>query len=164
LPENESRHIYLSQQEVNKLCAAIEHQPTRDAVMIAAYAGLRLGEIMRLEPDNVRRGCLYVATSKSGRPRVVPIHPAIRSAVKRLPLPCGQRWITRHFEAAREVLKHKEWRFHDLRHTNASWLIAAGADLVTVRDLLGHSSLAVTSRYTHLQTKHLKAAVRRIGR
>ena len=41
--------------------------------MIAAYSGLRLGEIMRLEPGSVRDGCLYVATGKSGKPRVVPI-------------------------------------------------------------------------------------------
>jgi integrase len=40
-------------------------------------------------------------------------------------------------------------RFHDLRHTNASWMLAGGADLQTVRERLGHRSLRATERYLH---------------
>jgi len=161
-PENPARHVYLTPANVAALMDACNHPPTRDAIAIAAWSGLRLGEILRLQPADVLRGCIHVRESKTGKPRLVPVHRAIRVALTRLPIACGARWITRHFEAARAKLKHPGWRFHDLRHTNASWLIAAGADLVTVRDLLGHSSLSVTSRYTHLQTKHLRAAVRKI--
>jgi len=162
-PENPSRHVYLTPADVARLMKACGHQPTRDAIAIAAWSGLRLGEILRLHPADVVRGCLHVRESKTGKPRLVPVHRAIRAALARLPIPCGPRWITRHFEAARTVLRQPGWRFHDLRHTNASWLIAAGADLVTVRDLLGHRSLATTGRYTHLHTRQLAAAVRRIG-
>jgi integrase len=164
LPENSPRHIYLTPTEVAALASKCGHRPTRDAILIAAYAGLRLSEILRLTPTDVRRGCLHLSQTKSGRPRVVPIHPAIRTAVARLPINCGPRWITRHFERARIALERQDWHFHDLRHTNASWLVQSGADLVTVRDLLGHSSLAVTSRYAHLATKHLRAAVMKIGK
>lgn len=164
LPENPARHIYLTQSEVRKLVAACQHRTTKDAVLIAAYAGLRISEIIALTRDDVKDGCLYIRTSKSGKPRVVPVHEAIRGPVKRLPLTLGRWAIRDDFDAARARLKKPQWRFHDLRHTNASWLVAAGADLVTVRDLLGHSSLSVTGRYAHLATSHLRAAVNRIAR
>lgn len=45
-------------------------------------------------------------------------------------------------------------RVHDLRHTHASWLLANGADLVSVRDRLGHSDIRVTSRYLHTLKKN----------
>ncbi len=40
-------------------------------------------------------------------------------------------------------------RWHDIRHTNASWLLAGGADLKTVMDRLGHSQLSTTQQYLH---------------
>ena len=49
-------------------------------------------------------------------------------------------------------------RFHDLRHTAASWWAQAGANLTVLRDLLGHSTLAMTSRYAHLMTGDPKRA------
>ena len=50
--------------------------------------------------------------------------------------------------------------FHTLRHTYASWLVAAGTDLYTVQRLLGHQSIALTERYAHLAPDTLKAATR----
>jgi len=50
-------------------------------------------------------------------------------------------------------------RFHDLRHTFASRLLARGADIITVRDLLGHSSVKLTERYTHSGGEQKRRAV-----
>ena len=49
-----------------------------------------------------------------------------------------------------------DFRFHDLRHTCASWLVMAGADLVSVQKQLGHTTIGTTMRYAHLSPGHLK--------
>lgn len=53
-------------------------------------------------------------------------------------------------------------RFHDLRHTFASWAVQRDATLQEVEDLLGHSSLAMVMRYAHLAPEHLRGAVARL--
>jgi len=47
-----------------------------------------------------------------------------------------------------------DFRFHDLRHTFASHFIMNSGDLLTLKEILGHSSLKMVARYTHLAQKH----------
>ena len=51
-----------------------------------------------------------------------------------------------------EAAQLDDFRFHDLRHTFASWAIQRGASLPELQDLLGHSSHAMVRRYSHLFT------------
>ena len=52
-----------------------------------------------------------------------------------------------------------DFRFHDLRHTAASWLRMSGADIHTVAQLLGHKDLRMAARYQHLSPAFLAEAV-----
>ena len=60
------------------------------------------------------------------------------------------------------VSKVADFRFHDLRHTFASWSVQRGASLHEVKDLLGHHSLAMVLRYAHLAPENLRSAVSRL--
>ena len=156
-----ARHIYLTQAQVKGLAKAAGGE-AGDAILFAALSGLRRSEQLRLRPsDVVDNAVLLDALTKSGRPRIIPL-PAQAAAIarKRLPWKITESELRRAFEMAREGQGLGHIRFHDLRHAYASWLVQDGASLATVRDLLGHSSLAVTSRYAHLQRKDLVAATK----
>jgi integrase len=165
LSGEQQRHTYLTVAQVRKLCRYTDAL-TADVILFAALTGLRRSEILRLQPGDVRNGALWLdARTKSGKPRAVPMPPeAARIAAKRLPFQIGAALLRKRFDAARAAAKLPAVHFHDLRHTYASWLVQAGQPLTSVRDLLGHSSSAVTDRYSHLAQTHLRAAVAKLPR
>jgi site-specific recombinase XerD len=67
--------------------------------------------------------------------------------------------IKRSFKTALKRAGIKDFHFHDLRHTFASHLVMAGVDITTVSRLLGHKSLTMTLRYSHLAPSHMTNAV-----
>ncbi|MFZ2447360.1 MAG: site-specific integrase [Syntrophobacteraceae bacterium] len=83
-----------------------------------------------------------------------------------------RRQISDTFDAAVEGLKMNEGIddprqrvcFHTCRHSYASWLVQGGTDLFTVKELLGHKSLSMTERYSHLQPETLQKAVNGLNR
>ena len=66
------------------------------------------------------------------------------------------------FRRACRRLKIADFRFHDLRHTAASWLRMSGADIHTVAQLLGHKDLRMAARYQHLSPAYLAEAMQRL--
>jgi integrase len=151
------RHVYLSVADVKKLARAAPTAKVRNAILLASLTGLRMGELLKLVRTDRRDGVLFLEDTKNGRPRIVPL-PKEAERIK-LPLGLTVDQLTWHWRATRKKAKMPHVRFHDLRHTYASWLVQKGVSLTVVRDLLGHSSLAVTDRYAHLAAKHLKKAV-----
>lgn len=159
------RHEYLTVDQVRALAAKAGGE-AGDAILFAALTGLRRGELLRLTPAMIQGDTIVLdANTKSGRPRGVPMPPeAARIARARLPWTLREIDLRYAFEDARKAAGVPQARFHDLRHTYASWLIQGGAGLTAVRDLLGHSSLAVTSRYSHLAAGHLRDVVAALPR
>jgi integrase len=162
LQERNERHVYLTPEQVDALAAACATEGARDAVRLAAYTGLRRGELLALTPSAWRDGALWLAASKSGRPRRVPVPPFVQDVCEHLPLKTTAPHLRVDFEQARAAVGLPGVRFHDLRHTYASLLVQAGVDLRAVKDLMGHSTMQMTSRYAHLEDKHLTAAVKKI--
>lgn len=165
LPENTDRHVYLTVQELQTLTKKAD-PVVADMIRFAALTGLRLAEMLALRPEQIRGGLIILDTNtKSGRPRGIPLpSEAATIAAKRLPWAVQRSLLRKRFVAAREAAGLPHVRWHDLRHTYASWLVQAGQPLTAVRDLLGHSSLSVTHRYAHLAPAHLAAAVATLPR
>jgi integrase len=153
------RHHYISRAQMLALCLACDHRPTRSAIRIAFYSGMRLGEIERVE---VIDGRFVLRDTKNGDPRIIPVHPKIRCCLN---FTRQTRFITgHHFRKARAAVGMPWLHFHDIRHSAASELINAGVDLYTVGAILGHKSQASTKRYSHLATERLDEAIRKMGR
>ena len=71
--------------------------------------------------------------------------------------------LKRAFSKALEGAEIEDFTFHDLRHTAASNLVMAGVDLFTVSKILGHRTLEMTQRYSHLSPSHLSEAAQKLG-
>ncbi|MEO0180189.1 MAG: tyrosine-type recombinase/integrase [candidate division WOR-3 bacterium] len=65
------------------------------------------------------------------------------------------RYPEKAFRKACREAGIRDFRFHDLRHTYASWKVMDGVDLRSVAELLGHRTLAMVMRYSHLSPDHL---------
>jgi hypothetical protein len=77
----------------------------------------------------------------------------------------GLSSVTYHrqwFEESVKAAKITNFRWHDLRHTFASRLVMAGVDLRTVQQLMGHKTITMTLRYTHLAPEHQLGAVQKL--
>ena len=68
--------------------------------------------------------------------------------------------VKKSFAGGLRKSKIFDFRFHDLRHTFASWLVMGGVDLTTVKELLGHKCITMTLRYSHLAAAHIQNAVK----
>ncbi|GAB6083820.1 site-specific integrase [Desulfuromonas carbonis] len=174
LPKEENRRSrFLSIEECQRLVAAAEPH-LRPVLLFALNTGCRKGEILGLTWDRVdlAHGFITLDKTKSGERREIPINAPLRACLKGLVRrvdtnlvfynpATGSRWheLKRSFATACRKAKIQDFRFHDLRHTFASHLVMAGVDLTTVSRLLGHASLTMTLRYSHLAPDHLKGAV-----
>jgi integrase len=156
----------------------VEDAQDAELVRVAAYAGLRLGELLALRWRDVDFAghALTISramsdgvesSTKSGRVRRVPLPDQAAAALDRLSRradftardeivfcnalgrPLDGSALRRRFKRARDAAGLRPLRFHDLRHTYGSLLAAAGVDLVTIQAVMGHSTLATTGRYLH---------------
>ena len=77
--------------------------------------------------------------------------------------PIGRTTVYDAFKKVCAATGIKNFRFHDVRHSFGSHLVMAGADLVTVKELMGHKNLSTTQRYLHLAREHKAQAVKKLA-
>jgi integrase len=177
--EPQGRLRWLTKDEAARLLAACDasKNPLLGAIVrLALSTGMRREEILALTWERVdfARGVLRLEVTKSGRRREIPMDDTAYAALSSVrgsreglvfARADGRRWgkIRTAFESGVEVAKVEDFRFHDLRHTFASWAVQRGASLHELKDLLGHSSLAMVMRYAHLAPENLRQAVNKAG-
>jgi integrase len=130
-------------------------------------------------PDvDLKRGTLTFQQTKNGERRTVPLTgPALalmqqHARVRRIdtvlvfPNKTGKRpvGIREAWEYAVKRADVADFRFHDLRHTFASYLAMNGASLLEIAEVLGHKTLAMVKRYAHLSEAHTRGVVERMNR
>ncbi|MDO5691127.1 MAG: site-specific integrase [Pseudomonadota bacterium] len=153
------RHQYLTREQVLMICRQCRNKTARQAIRIAFYSGMRLGEILVAE---ISGQAWVLRDTKNGNPRIVPMHPKAAAAARAFK-PCPKITIQRAWEKARDRAGFHGHTFHDLRHSAATAMANAGVDLFTLGRVLGHKDSRSTARYSHHHIDTLAAAVGKIG-
>ena len=170
--ENNQRLRFLTEEEIEALLKACSPH-LRPIVEVALLTGMRRGELLGLKWEQIRNGFIYLAETKSGKPRQIPVSERLAQVLKELRQKnqlkspyvfCdsqGRRFyeVKHSFASACRRAGLEDFRFHDLRHTFASQLVMRGVSLKAVQELLGHADIKMTLRYSHLSQAHLKEAV-----
>ena len=171
--EPQGRLRWLTQEEATKLLAACKksrNSALADLVEFCLFTGIRRGEALSLTWDRVdrSRGVIRLELTKSGRRREVPLSSNADAVLARrwTPEVAGYVFGSRNWNAFRSAWEAAltaagidDFRFHDLQHTFASWLVQRGRSLKEVQEALGHQTIIMTMRYSHLAPEHLRAAV-----
>jgi integrase len=156
LPGEVKRSEWVTPQEARRLMQCADPD-IREAIRWAVLTGLRRGEMLGLQPHYFRGHAVYLPTSKSGKPRSVPLPAELDP--KKFPFGLNPTRLDKGFQAARRKAGLGHIRFHDLRRSYATWLLQGGAGLKEVQDLLGHANISMTSRYLGSSVEHLRSAV-----
>lgn len=173
LPEGQGRVRYLEQGEIKTLleeCRKEGHE-LHLLVLMALATGMRRGELLSITWDQVdlQRRLIVLPDTKTGERRGIPISGALLEAIRDYPrrldsdllFPSCETWwaLRQPWEEALARAKIEDFRFHDLRHTTASHLAMNGATPHEIADVLGHKTLAMVRRYSHLSPDHVAGVV-----
>lgn len=177
-PRGRVRFLSAAEREALLRECAIESADLHCIVSLAIATGARKGELIGLNWRDVdlQRGMLTFHETKNGERRSVPLSSfahgmlAERAKVRRIdtnlvfPGRTGKPIAyEKMFEAARARAKIDNFRFHDLRHTAASELAMNGATLAEIAEVLGHKTLAMVKRYSHLTEGHTRGVLERMN-
>lgn len=174
--EDNARMRFLTREEAGKLldaCRRSRNKTLAPLVLVALNTGARRGELLGLRWADVSLEARTISfpRTKNGDRRDVPVNGVTMQALRERRLAKGRTehvfaddgrvpWDFRGaWEAAVKLAGIEDFRFHDLRHTYASWGAQAGMDVRRLQRLLGHKTLAMTMRYSHLGPRDLREAV-----
>lgn len=180
---NNQRERVLSDKELKALLKAAAGSPNSYIhliVLLAITSGARFGEIINLTWNDVdiKNRRLFLRKTKNGDQRTVPLIEETRaiivamSKVRRIdttllfpredgkaPQEIRKAWLNVLDEAG-----IKNFRFHDLRHTCATYLAENGATLIEIASILGHRTLQMVKRYSHITDKHNAALIQKMSK
>ena len=182
--ESRGRVRFLSDLERQRLldaCAKSKWKPLHTLVLLAISTGARRGELIGLKWVDVdlKAGRATIHETKNGDLRVLPLVGRALEALREMKLqgsaksdfvfsqPSGFPGPYEHFDHhwydALNSVEITNFRFHDLRHSTASYLAQQGASLLEIADTLGHRSMAMVKRYAHLAQTHKVSAIEKMA-
>lgn len=174
---------WLRPSEYERVLEACSNDMQKIVIETAVHTGMRHQEMTSLRKSMIdfkrKEIILNVEMNKNHRERVVPLCEYLCVRLEELCAetpddlvfcyyhPVHHRWnsygsFARFWTGVRTRAKLKDVRFHDLRHTFASWWVQAGGGLLPLRDVLGHSSLQMVQRYAHLHTAAHHEEIRKV--
>ena len=179
LPENKGRVRYLSDNERKRLfkaCRASHWKKLYLIVLMAITTGARRGELLSLRWNDIDliKQVAYVQNTKNGEARVLPLTTDVINELQFFNQNDSSLIFASKITPSKPYVFNKPWkravdeselidfRFHDLRHTTASYLAQNGATLLEIADVLGHKQIEVTKRYAHLCIEHKSNLIDRV--
>jgi len=177
------RERFLSHDEANALLSTLKErsQQLHGICVLSLYCGLRMGEIFNLRGQDLDfiNDLIHVSDPKNKHPRKAYMTETVKEMLfTRKPDSPGDflfknrkgdkiASISRSFERVVDELgfnrgiadPRQKVVAHSLRHTFASWLAIQGTPIYTIASLMGHKSIAMSERYSHLSPDHKKEAV-----
>ncbi len=177
LEDSKGRERFLNEEERVRIlaeCRTSSCAALLPVVQLALATGARKGELMGLQWTSIdlKRRTIRFLDTKNGESRTVPLAETAIATIKdwrgdKLPVgavfPMSAGAIDRAWQAARAAAGLDDVRFHDLRHSAASYLAMSGASLMDIAAILGHKTLAMVKRYSHLSEQHTTAAIDRMA-
>lgn len=161
-------------------CRKSDYKPLYTIVLFALTTGMRRGELLglRWQDIDLDRRIAILQNTKNGDRRSVPIVPEVAELLREhgrvRKLGNDQVFVSdgpaevwlfdKAWYQALKAAKIKDFRFHDLRHTAASYLAMSGASVPELAAVLGHRTLQMVKRYAHLSDQHTGEVVERMTR
>jgi len=188
VPSFDNRRMrFLTPQEADELLAEIKtrSEQTHNIALVSLDCGLRFGEIVKLQWGQIDTESMTIRVvdpkgTKGTKSRTAFMTQRVKEMLERLPQGAKTELVFKDREHGGQIQKisHAFWRsvdkmglndgvedrrdkivFHSLRHSYASNIIAGGADLYVVSQLLGHTDVTTAARYSHLRADSLRKAV-----
>ena len=166
-----ARIRYLTEEEAKRVLDNCKRSLLRLLIIMALSTGMRKMEMLNLTWQNIdfTAKLIHIEESKNGERRSIPISDSLFKELKEIEEKISNEKVFKylnvpmfHFRKLIKKCEIKNFHFHDLRHTFASWLAMKGVSLYTIKELLGHKSILMTQRYAHLSPDSRQNAVNMI--
>lgn len=179
-PESKGRVRWLNDKERSDLLEACEKNANiylLPVVVLAISTGARKSEILELKWQNLdlEKGAMTLLDTKNGERRSIPIRGRALELLRKLPRRIDSPFVFPNedgtgpnrfrpdWEAAVKEAKLNDFRFHDLRHSCASYLAMNGATPGEIAAVLGHKTLQMVKRYSHIGEQHTAGVIERMN-
>lgn len=180
--KEQSSILYIEEEAFPALLQACDNKRyhrLRRAIIVAVGTGMRAGEQFRMKRSavNLQKGTLALTSTKTRRTRYLAISEPVAAALREQLETHSSEWVwpgksgrfcdatalNRSFQRALERAKLPVMSWHKLRHTFGTWSAGAGADILSVKEAMGHDSLTTTQVYTQVNASRIRNVFDLVG-